>query len=51
MGTLPITWGAATLVADGPAGVIPQDVHFADTNGDGKLGYVVVGRVNGQTRT
>ncbi|KAJ4183363.1 hypothetical protein NW755_009854 [Fusarium falciforme] len=51
LGTLPITWGPATLVADGPAGVIPQDVHFADTNGDGKLDYVVVGRVNGQTRT
>ncbi|RSL92417.1 hypothetical protein CEP52_013832 [Fusarium oligoseptatum] len=51
LGTIPITWGPATLVADGPEGVIPQDVHFADTNGDGLLDYVVVGRVTGKTRT
>ena len=44
------SWGLPHLVADG-VGVLAQDVHFADTNGDRLLDYVVVGRVTGITRT
>ncbi|KAH7161956.1 hypothetical protein B0J13DRAFT_430718 [Dactylonectria estremocensis] len=39
-----------TLVADG-VGALPQDIHFADTNGDGRLDYVVVGRATGLSRS
>ncbi|CAH0045932.1 unnamed protein product [Clonostachys solani] len=49
MGTVPITWGAPRKVADGP-GVLPQEVHFADVTGDGKLDYVSVHRITGHTR-
>ncbi|CAM1501517.1 Fc.00g035010.m01.CDS01 [Cosmosporella sp. VM-42] len=44
------TWGIPHLVADG-VGVLAQDVQFADTNGDGLLDYVVVGRISGMTRS
>lgn len=44
------SWGLPHLVADG-VGVAAQDVQFADTNGDGLLDYVVVGRVTGMTRS
>ncbi|CAM1506043.1 Fc.00g056840.m01.CDS01 [Cosmosporella sp. VM-42] len=44
------SWGLPHLVADG-VGVLPQDVQFADTDGDGFLDYVVVGRVTGMSRT
>ncbi|KAH7161860.1 hypothetical protein EDB81DRAFT_683957 [Dactylonectria macrodidyma] len=50
LGTDEISWGPATLVADG-VGVLAQDVQFADTNGDGLLDYLVVGRVTGMTRS
>lgn len=49
-GTDPPTWDSPSLVADG-VGVAAQDVQFADTNGDGKLDYVVVGRVTGLSRS
>ncbi|KAF9887793.1 hypothetical protein FE257_009599 [Aspergillus nanangensis] len=41
---------APKLVADG-VGVLAQDVHFADTDGDTRLDYVVVGRITGAART
>ncbi|KAF2787072.1 carbohydrate esterase family 3 protein [Melanomma pulvis-pyrius CBS 109.77] len=50
LGTNPPTWGYPYLVADG-VGVLAQDVQFADTNGDGRLDYVVVGRVTGSARS
>ncbi|VUC38120.1 unnamed protein product, partial [Clonostachys rosea] len=46
----PIAWGEARIVADG-VDVAPQDIRFADTNGDGKLDYVTVGRTSGRART
>ncbi len=49
-GTDPMTWGNHRLIAEGP-GVIPEEVQFADTNGDGNLDYVVVSRVNGRSRS
>jgi hypothetical protein len=51
LGTNPPSWGIPHLVADGPVGVNAQNVQFADTNGDGKLDYVVVGTTTGMTRT
>ncbi|KAH7244874.1 hypothetical protein B0J15DRAFT_500889 [Fusarium solani] len=51
LGTNPPSWGIPHLVADGPVGVSAQNVQFADTNGDGKLDYVVVGTTTGMTRT
>lgn len=48
--TDPISWGPVTLVADGP-GVPAKTVQFGDTDGDGKLDYVVVGSTAGRTRT
>ncbi|KAM5385383.1 hypothetical protein ACJZ2D_001024 [Fusarium nematophilum] len=50
LGTDPPSWGIPRLVADG-VGVLAQDVQFADTNGDGRLDYVVVGRTTGRTRS
>ncbi|VUC27345.1 unnamed protein product [Clonostachys rosea] len=50
LGKTPIAWGSARKVADG-VGALPRDIHFADTNGDGKLDYVVVDRVSGAART
>ncbi|CAM1508809.1 Fc.00g025480.m01.CDS01 [Cosmosporella sp. VM-42] len=49
-GTNPPTWGIPKLVADG-VGVLAQDVQFADTNGDGRMDYVVVSRTTGRTRS
>ena len=50
LGTNPPSWGLPHLVVDG-VDVLPQDVQFADTNGDGRLDYVVVGRTTGRTRS
>lgn len=50
LGTNPPSWGIPYLVADG-VDVLAQDVQFADTNGDGRLDYVVVGRTTGRTRS
>lgn len=49
--TVPLTWGSARLVAKAPAGVNGAQVQFADTNGDGRVDYVVVDGTNGDTRT
>ncbi|KAH8164209.1 hypothetical protein CIB48_g4019 [Xylaria polymorpha] len=49
-GTNPISWGIPYLVADG-VGVLARQVQFADTNGDGRLDYVVVGSVTGAARS
>ncbi|KAL3458856.1 hypothetical protein BJX64DRAFT_291763 [Aspergillus heterothallicus] len=43
-------WHSPVLVADG-VGVTPDHVHFADTNGDGLLDYVVVGSTTGKATT
>ncbi|KAL2830891.1 hypothetical protein BDW59DRAFT_158326 [Aspergillus cavernicola] len=40
----------AKLVADG-VGVLAQQVQFADTNGDGRLDYVVLGSTTGAARS
>lgn len=50
LGKTPIAWGTPRKVADG-VGALPRDIHFADTNGDGKLDYVVVDRVSGAARS
>ncbi|KAI1361353.1 hypothetical protein F5Y08DRAFT_314931 [Xylaria arbuscula] len=50
LGTNPISWGLPHLVADG-VGVLARQVQFADTDGDGRLDYVVVGSVTGKTRS
>lgn len=43
-------WGLAHLVADG-VGVAPRDLQFANTDGEGAVDYVVVGRITGKATT
>lgn len=43
-------WGLAHLVADGVE-VPPRDIQFGDTDGDGLVDYVTVGRVSGKATT
>lgn len=45
------TWGPAQKVAHPKIAVLPQDVQFADTNGDSHNDYLVVGRVTGRTNS
>ncbi|KAL4867215.1 hypothetical protein BDV12DRAFT_198425 [Aspergillus spectabilis] len=50
LGTNPPTWGLPRLVADG-VDIAPEYIQFADTNGDGRLDYVVIGRTTGSARS
>ncbi|KAF7562544.1 hypothetical protein G7046_g1583 [Stylonectria norvegica] len=45
--TDPGTWGPATLVADKQDPVSPEEVRFADINGDGRFDYLTVSRFTG----
>lgn len=45
--TNPPSWSAPVLVADKQDPVDPRDVRFADLNGDGRVDYIVIDRVNG----
>jgi len=51
LGTDPPSWGLPHLVANPREPVSPRDIQFADTNGDGRLDFNVIGRVTGKTRT
>jgi hypothetical protein len=47
-GTIPPSWGAPQLIAAGPQkGVWGTEIQFGDTDGDGKMDYVHVDRING----
>lgn len=50
LNTNPVSWSLPHLVASPKEHVLSPVVHFADTNGDGAVDYVVIGQETGSAR-